>query len=48
LTRAPGGRLFSVVASHVWGITATSNASPRRCATVREIPSREMDPFSTT
>src|SRR5262249_55941686 len=48
LTRSPARALPSVVRRCVSGITATSNARPRRSATVRLTPSSATDPFSTT
>ncbi len=47
LTSSPGSAAPSVVTSSVCGISATSNASPRRAAIVSETPSTAIEPFST-
>src|SRR5436305_765219 len=48
LNGQPIGRVASVVALSVVGISATSNRSLSRLATVKLTPSRQTDPFGAT
>ncbi len=47
LTESPGSSEPSVVASSVCGMSATAKPSSSRAATVSEVPSTAIEPFST-